>query len=128
MGSMLWTNASGCLMALLLALVTRHLFSGISFCTAHPEVLKAIIVYSLASAVGQNFVYFTLTQFNPLVLTTVTTTRKIFSTLFSVFRNPANSLLPMQWAGCLLVFSGLIGDIARKLAAPSKPAEKHQVA
>ena len=40
--------------------------------------------------------YYTLTQFNPLVLTTVTTTRKIFSTLFSVFRNPNNSLSPMQ--------------------------------
>ena len=42
------------------------------------------MIYSLASAVGQNFVYYTLTQFNPLVLTTVTTTRKIFSTLYSV--------------------------------------------
>jgi len=122
--SMLWTNASGCLMAVLLALLTGHLFSGVQFCTAHPEVLKAIIVYSLASAVGQNFVYFTLTQFNPLVLTTVTTTRKIFSTLFSVFRNPANSLSSMQWSGCLLVFSGLIGDIVRKLAAQPVSAPK----
>ncbi len=119
--SMLWTNASGCAVALLLALVTGHLFGGISFCRKHPEVFSAILVYSIASAVGQNFVYYTLTQFNPLVLTTVTTTRKIFSTLFSVFRNPANSLAPMQWAGCSLVFGGLIGDILKKLLV-SKPA------
>lgn len=39
--------------------------------------------YSIASAVGQNFIYFTITQFNPLVLSTVTTTRKIFSTVRS---------------------------------------------
>jgi UDP-galactose transporter B1 len=118
-------------------------------------VLKAIIIYSLASAVGQNFIYFVITQFNPLVLTTVTTTRKvghapsrprlppsptrhpaappsaptspshtthlppsppqIFSTLFSVFRNPENSLSGMQWAGTSLVFAGLIGDIAKKM-------------
>ena len=70
------------------------------------QVLKAIMIYSLASAVGQNFVYFTLTQFDPLVLTTVTTTRKIFSTLYSVFRNPANRLSTMQWAGCSMVFRG----------------------
>ena len=29
------------------------------------------MVYSLASAVGQNFIYYTITQFNPLILTTV---------------------------------------------------------
>ena len=75
---------------------------------ARSQVLSAILLYSLSSAVGQNFVYFTLTQFNPLVLTTVTTTRKIFSTLFSVFRNPENSLSPMQWGGTSLVFAGLI--------------------
>ena len=82
------------------------------------------MIYSLASAVGQNFVYYTLTQFNPLVLTTVTTTRKIFSTLYSVFRNPDNRLSGMQWSGTLMVFAGLVGDIARKLgvgAAPAKP-------
>jgi len=73
-------------------------------------------------AVGGNFVYFTLTQFNPLVLTTVTTVRKIFSTLFSIFRNPNNALSPMQWSGTSLVFAGLLGDIARKLIKkPSSP-------
>ena len=73
----------------------------------------------------QNFVYFTLTQFNPLVLTTVTTTRKIFSTLYSVFRSPSNRLSTMQWAGCSMVFSGLLGDIARKATAKKrlKPPE-----
>ena len=59
-------------------------------------MLNAILIYSLASAVGQNFIYYTITQFNPLVLTTVTTTRKIFTTLYSVFRNPANRLSTMQ--------------------------------
>ena len=182
--SMLWTNASGFLVALLLGLFSGHLFGGIKFCTRHPQVkrplatasavrrlppacmrgyrwwraalvpsksattsppgpaaphlvppphrvpaspprqmLYAILVYSLSSAVGGNFVYFTLTQFNPLVLTTVTTTRKIFSTLYSIFRNPANSLNGMQWSGTLMVFAGLLGDIARKLSA-KPPAPK----
>jgi len=121
--SMLWTNASGFLVALLLGLFSGHLFGGIKFCTRHPQMLYAILVYSLSSAVGGNFVYFTLTQFNPLVLTTVTTTRKIFSTLYSIFRNPANSLNGMQWSGTLMVFAGLLGDIARKLSA-KPPAPK----
>lgn len=119
--SMLYTNLSGCLVALLLAAISGHLGGGIKFCQAHPEAFAAILVYSLSSAVGQNFVYFTVTEFGPLVLTTVTTTRKIFSTLYSVFRSPSNSLNSMQWAGCSLVFTGLLGDIARKLSS-KKPA------
>lgn len=53
----------------------------------------------------------------------VTTTRKIFSTLYSIFRNPANGLNGMQWSGTTMVFAGLLGDIARKLAkkAPAPP-------
>ena len=50
----------------------------------------------------------------------VTTTRKIFSTLYSVFRSPSNRLSPMQWAGCSMVFSGLLGDIARKATAKKR--------
>ena len=119
--SMMWTNASGGIVALVLALLTGHMVGGIKFAIAHPEVLYSICLFSMASAVGQNFIFYVVTQFNPLVLTTVTTTRKIFSTLYSVFRNPANSLNTMQWSGTLMVFAGLLGDIARKLAS-SKPA------
>jgi len=120
--SMLWTNLSGCIVAFVLALLTGHLFNGLKFSMKNPQVLNAILLYSLASAVGQNFVYYTLTQFNPLILTTVTTTRKIFSTLFSVFRNPNNSLNGMQWGGCSLVFAGLLGDIIRKMNSSPKKA------
>ena len=127
--------------------------------------MQALIVYSLASAVGQNFIYYTITQFNPLVLTTITTTRKvapalahptmrhpsphatqahvcarpalptttvrpgslqIFTTVYSVFRNPANRLNEMQWAGCGCVFVGMLLDIAAsaftKKKEPPKPA------
>ena len=93
-----------------------------------------LLVYSLSSAVGQNFIYYTVTEFGPLVLTTVTTTRKIFSTLYSVFRNPANSLSQMQWGGCILVFAGLLLDVLAKYggsgkkAAPSKETEMKPVA
>ena len=98
--SMLWTNFSGFLTAGGLALATGQMTEGVAFCLRNPEVINAIMIYSLASAVGQNFIYYTITQFNPLVLTTVTTTRKIFTTVYSVFRNPANSLALGQWGGC----------------------------
>ena len=110
--SMFWTNWSGFLVAALLCLLTGQATEGTAFCARHPEVLNAILIYSVASAVGQTFIYYTITQFNPLVLTTVTTTRKIFTTVYSVFRNPANRLALGQWAGCSLVFVGILMDIA----------------
>jgi UDP-galactose transporter B1 len=118
--SMLWTNFSGFLVACGLALATGQLTEGVAFCLRNPEVINAIIIYSLASAVGQNFIYYTITQFNPLILTTVTTTRKIFTTVYSVFRNPANKLALGQWGGCALVFVGLLLDIVEQAVCPKK--------
>jgi len=121
--SMFWTNASGCLVAAALGLATGHLTEGFAFCSRHPEVLQAVLIYSLASAVGQNFIYYTITQFGPLLLSTVTTTRKIFSTVYSVLRNPSNSLDEMQWAGCTLVFVGLAVELLEKALPSKKPAK-----
>jgi UDP-galactose transporter B1 len=123
--SMLWTNLSGFLVAFVLAVFTGHLSGGVAFCVRNPEVTNAILVYSLASAIGQNFIYYTITEFNPLILTTVTTTRKIFTTVYSVFRNPDNRLAMGQWGGCALVFVGLLLDIAQQALCPkTKPPIK----
>jgi len=119
--SMLWTNVSGCLVAIVLGVFTGHLTDGMAFCMKHPEVMTAILVYSVSSAVGQNFIYYTVTEFGPLVLTTVTTTRKIFSTVYSVLRNPSNSLDTLQWSGCGLVFLALGLDVAEKMFAKKPP-------
>ena len=123
--SMLYTNLSGCLVAGVLAFFAGHLTDGVAFCLKYPEVMQALVIYSLSSAVGQNFIYYTITQFNPLLLTTVTTTRKIFSTLYSVFRDPSNSLSTMQWSGCGLVFVGLFIEVGSKyLGKPAAPPAK----
>jgi len=119
--SMFWTNFSGFLVAGLLCIVTGQAVEGFKFCVRHPEVLNAVMIYSLASAVGQNFIYYTITQFNPLVLTTVTTTRKIFTTLYSVFRNwPASKLADMQWVGCSVVFLGMLLEPVGQAVCPKK--------
>ena len=96
--------------------------------TRNPEVISAIFIYSVSSAVGQNFIYYTITQFSPLILTTVTTTRKIFSTVYSVLRNPSNSLDNMQWGGCGLVFVGLLVDIVDGAMPKKAPPPTHTTA
>ena len=135
--SMLWTNVSGCLVAVGIGAYLGHITGGLDFCTKYPEALTAITIYSLASAVGQVFIYYTVTEFGPLLLTTVTTTRKIFSTLYSVFRNPKSCiwgavagcltmmelLTAMQWAGCGLVFLGIFIEVGEKYMGASKPTQ-----
>jgi UDP-galactose transporter B1 len=113
--SMLYTNLSGAIVALVFAVFTGQVTSGFAFCAKYPKVLKAIVSYSLASAVGQNFIYHTITSFDVLVLTTVTTTRKIFSTVYSVFRNPNQTLTSLQWTGCFIVFAFLGMETAEKV-------------
>jgi len=110
--SMLYTNLSGAVIALVLCAATGQIQEGIEFCKMGGEpFIKALVSYSVCSALGQCFIYFTITEFSPLLVSTVTTTRKIFSTVYSVFRNPDNSLNEMQWGGCALVFFGILFEM-----------------
>ena len=121
-GRVLWSR-SGTLVALGIGFYFGHVTDGVSFVTKHPAALTAMLVYSLASAIGQVFIYYTVTEFGPLLLTTVTTTRKIFSTLYSVLIvNPEKGLNEMQWAGCGLVFVGIAVEVIEKYTGSSKKA------
>ncbi len=53
-----------------------------AFVTAHPEIFEKIVKFSLCSAFGQAFIFFTISNFGPLTCTTVTTTRKVCSVGF----------------------------------------------
>lgn len=97
--------------------------AGIHFCMKHPEVILPMIGFSVASAIGQNFIYFTIFKFGSLICTLITTTRKFFTILGSVLifghsltSNSAfvcmiNVYLGMQWFGVGVVFAGLTLDM-----------------
>jgi UDP-galactose transporter B1 len=122
--SMFWTNLSGVIVAMVFAALSGHLSAGIDFCVRFPQVLQPMVMFALASAVGQNFIYYTITQFNPLILSTVTTTRKIFSTIYSVLRNPSKPLASVQWLGCGLVFAGLLVELLETVVKRSSSKAK----
>lgn len=79
------------------------------FVLRHPEVLLNIVLFSLASAIGQIFIFYTITLFGPLTCSIFTTTRKFFTILASVIIF-GNALLTRQWFGVVLVFVGLAVD------------------
>lgn len=120
---MFYTNLSGAICAIIVSGATGQLQTGIEFCTRSQGLLMAILTLASCSAFGQCFIFLLLAEFDALVTTTVTTTRKIFSTVYSVFRSPDNSLGQMQWTGCCIVFAGILFDMFLKFTKPKKKKE-----
>ncbi|XP_017777696.1 PREDICTED: solute carrier family 35 member B1 homolog [Nicrophorus vespilloides] len=89
------------------------------FVGRHPYVLYNITLLALAGAIGQHFIYFMVSGFGPLPVSIVTTTRKFVTVLASVVIF-GNSLIPRQWLGTIIVFSGLFLDSVYSKSAPKK--------
>ena len=62
-------------------LLTGELFEFVAFVSRHPDIIKHLASFSLTSALGQNFIFMTISHFGPLVCSLVTTTRKFFTIL-----------------------------------------------
>jgi UDP-galactose transporter B1 len=120
---MLWTNLFMCLTAAVIALALGEMTTGVAFCTANPEILSKIIKFAICSAVGQSFIFYTIANFDPLVLSTVTTTRKIFSVLLSIFLK-GHSLSLMGWSGIALACGGILSELVLKSGGGGKPKKK----
>lgn len=110
---MFWTNAYMLATAVVFALARGELVRGTSFCLANPNVLTKIVKFGACSAAGQSFIFYTIANFDPLVTTTVTTTRKIFSVLLSILTK-GHSLNTQGWAGIAMASAGILADIASK--------------
>lgn len=110
---MFWTNLSMCMTATLITLALGEFRSGVDFLTANPIILSKIIKFSGCSAIGQSFIFYTIAHFDPLVVTTITTTRKILSVLFSIFTK-GHSLSYTGWSGLGLAIGGIISELKSK--------------
>ncbi|KAK9107706.1 hypothetical protein Syun_023717 [Stephania yunnanensis] len=88
-------------------------FEAVQFCKQHPEAAWDIFLYCLCGAVGQNFIFLTISRFGSLANTTITTTRKFVSIVVSSLLS-GNPLSVKQWASVAMVFSGLSYQIYLK--------------
>ncbi|KAJ8688427.1 hypothetical protein QAD02_024222 [Eretmocerus hayati] len=90
-------------------LVSGEFFGFLKFVQRHPAAIQHITVLSICGALGQYFIFLTVTEFGPLTCSIATTTRKCFTVLASVIFF-GNSLLPRQWVATIAVFLGLFLD------------------
>ncbi|CAH2037743.1 unnamed protein product [Thlaspi arvense] len=88
-------------------------FEAVQFCKQHPEAAWDILMYCLCGAVGQNFIFLTISRFGSLANTTITTTRKFVSIVVSSVLS-GNPLSSKQWGCVSMVFGGLSYQIYLK--------------
>merc|ERR1719369_98574 len=81
----------------------------VGFIQRHPAVLWELATFSVASALGQFFIFLCVSDFGPLPCSIITTTRKFFTVLASVIFF-GNSLITRQWLGTIFVFAGIFLD------------------
>merc|ERR1719222_1775403 len=105
-------------------LITGEGVQFISFLQRHPSVLWELASFSVASALGQFFIFMTVSDFGPLPCSIITTTRKFFTVLASVIFF-GNSLVTRQWIGTVFVFAGIFLDgLYGKQKAPDAKTSK----
>lgn len=123
---MFWTNLFMCATAALVAIVLGEMIEGFSYCASNPEIFSKIILFALCSAVGQMFIFYTIANFDPLILSGITTTRKIFSVLLSIFTK-GHTLATMGWAGIVMASSGILSELhAKSTAKKGKKSSSHK--
>ncbi|KAG5981228.1 hypothetical protein E4U43_006637 [Claviceps pusilla] len=83
-----------------------ELAAALDFMRRYPAVWKDVLGFAICGAVGQVFIFYTLSTFSSVLLVTVTVTRKMFTMILSVVAF-GHRLTQMQWLGVGLVFGGI---------------------
>lgn len=122
---MFWTNFFMMLLAIVVSVSNGEAPVGMAFILANPSIMNKILMFAVCSAIGQSFIFFTIATWGPLKVATVTTTRKIFSVLLSIFLN-GHAVSPLGWFGIALGSSGIAGELLPKGEAKTAPDGKEK--
>ena len=107
MQMMFGTNVFSSLFTAITLLQSGGMFSCIRFIMQYPTFGSHVVTLSIASAIGQLFIFYTISTFGPLVFTTIMVTRQMFSILLSCIIYQ-HSLAPQAILGMIIVFFALL--------------------
>jgi len=107
---MFWTNFYMAVAALAFATVKSEMREGVRFCRANPSMMSQIAKFSACGAMGQACIFYLVVNFNSVVCSAVTTTRKLVSVLISLAEGD-KGLNSTGWAGFGLAAAGIIGEV-----------------
>jgi UDP-galactose transporter B1 len=119
--TMLWINVYSLLLLVPMAIADDQMNTGIQILQDDPLLLRALGILSAVVGIGQIFIFLTITWYSSLVCTTITTTRKFFTILFSVIHF-GHHFSSWQWISICMVFSGLYLSIVANNGGNNKEA------
>jgi adenosine 3'-phospho 5'-phosphosulfate transporter B2 len=108
MAMMFMTNLYSCLYTFLSMTYQGEFFDTIRFVQTHDEIMDHVLLLSMASAIGQIFIFMTIQKFGALVFTLIMTTRQLFAILLSTLLFN-HSLSAQSIFGICLIFCALFG-------------------
>ena len=111
------------LICLTVANVTFQMGGFIKFVLEHPLVIKDLVLLAILGTFGQVFIFYTIANFSPLILSIITTTRKFFTVLASIIIYQHN-VSGMQWMAIGLVFTGVFMEMISGAKKHSKGDHK----
>merc|ERR1711941_215544 len=98
------------IVAIIVSFCLGEATTGSAYILENAAIMPKVAAFGACSAIGQSFIFFLVSEYGPLKNATVTTTRKIFSVLLSIFLK-GHALAPMGWAGIALGSIGIIGEL-----------------
>jgi UDP-galactose transporter B1 len=107
---MYWTNLYMAVAATVFAAAFGELRTGSKYCRENPTIAKAILKYAFCGAFGQACVFYVIANFDSVVCTAITTTRKLLSVLISL-ADGEKSLTGSGKAGLALASLGIVGEV-----------------
>jgi UDP-galactose transporter B1 len=87
------------------------------------ELLSECVIWGLAGALGQIFIFLTISLYDCYLLTIITTTRKFFSVVYSNFRFGHN-FDTTQWIGASIVMLCTFAELLSKKDSKKEKGKK----
>mmetsp|Transcript_39940 Transcript_39940/g.44984 ORF Transcript_39940/g.44984 Transcript_39940/m.44984 type:complete len:370 (+) Transcript_39940:52-1161(+) len=104
--TMLYINLYSFFFLVPAAVTTGQWGEGIRLLKDNEQLRLSLAILTGVVSIGQIFIFLTITWYSSLVTTTITTTRKFFTILFSVLHF-GHSFSFGQWVSIIMVFGGL---------------------
>jgi len=106
---MFWTNFYMACGSAVAAAAFSELRQGWTFCRENPALTQQILKFGVCGAMGQASIFYTIANFDSVVSTAVTTTRKLMSVLISLFEGDGK-LSAGGYVGLTIAGVGIIGE------------------
>jgi UDP-galactose transporter B1 len=107
---MTFTNMSMFFFAAFISICNGDLVNGFYFCCGDSHIRKLLCKFCLCSALGQSFIFHTIALFDPLICSTITTTRKIMSVFISIVYK-GHIMNTQGWCGVALTCFGICCEL-----------------